>query len=101
MENQDDDDEALFDLSAAVPPADPPIVPPTKKKAVALRPDRMPYYNACKHDGSDTTSGETESSESSNSMDEWLDKSAVMTSKEQKKVNRFMQKVTGKKRRYK
>lgn len=104
-EIQDDDDEALFDLSAAVPPADPPnIVQPskkTKKKTVALRPDRMPYYNACKHDGSDTTSGATESSESSNSMDEWLDKSPVMTSKEQKKVNRFMQKVTGKKRRYK
>ncbi len=100
-EIQDVVDEALFDLSADVPPADPPIVQPSKKKTVALRPDRMPYYDACKHDGSDTTSGATESSESSNSMDEWLDKSPVMTSKEQKKVNRFMQKLTGKKRRYK
>jgi hypothetical protein len=77
-------------------------VPLKKKKKKQLKASDMPFYSACKQDGSDTSSGETSGTdESAHSLNEWLDKEPVMTKKQMKKVQEYMQKVTGIKRHYK
>jgi hypothetical protein len=103
-EDEEDEDEAvdLFDLTAAIPADTQPIGPLKKKKKKQLKASDMPYYSACKQNGSDTSSGESSSTdESSNSLNEWLDKEPVMTQKQMKKVQKYMLKVTGIKRHYK
>jgi hypothetical protein len=77
-------------------------VPVKKKKKKQLKASDMPFYSACKQDGSDTSSGESSrTDESEHSLNEWLDKEPVMTKKEMKKVQKYMLRVTGKKRHYK
>jgi hypothetical protein len=53
------------------------------------------------HKGAVITSGSSGPDDtSSSSMNEWLDDSPVMTEKEKRKVQQFMKKLNGNKRRF-
>jgi hypothetical protein len=94
-DDEEDDDEAvdLLDLTSAVPPASEPIVP-------FNHPHQSIFYDKCVHRSSIITSGSSGTDESSSSMNNWLDDTPVMTSKEKKKVQKFMKRVSGVKRRF-
>jgi hypothetical protein len=64
-------------------------------------PHQSIFYDKCVHKGTDITSGSSGADDSSSSsMNAWLDDAPVMTSKEKRKVQKFMKKLRGKKRRF-
>jgi hypothetical protein len=94
----DHDDEAISDENEAVDLLDLTLAVPA---SAPLDWSHSLFYDRCRHSGSDTTSGSSRSAESSSSMEAWLDDSPMMTSKEMKKVQRYMQRTCGHKRSYK
>jgi hypothetical protein len=66
-----------------------------------MHPHQSIFYDQCQHKGEEITSGSSGPDESSSSsMNAWLDDSPVMTGKEKRKVQQFMKKLSGKKRRF-
>jgi hypothetical protein len=106
-ENEIDDDDAvdLFDLRTAVPAVAAPIVAlkkkvAPKKKRVGLRVEKMPFYDACAHSGSNTTSGKSGSDDES-SKDDFVDDSPMMSRAQQKQVDKYMKRCVGSIRKHK
>lgn len=93
----------LFDLRRDVPPASEPVVATnriTATSSIPLLEQNNPFYSACQHSGSDTTSGQTGTSEDGSSIASFLDDEPIMSQKEQKKVDKFMAKLVGTKRKH-
>ncbi len=71
-----------------------------------IHPHQSIFYDKCQHKktlhkGAEISSGSSGSDETScSSMNDWLDDSPVMTAKEERKVQQFMKKVSGIKRRF-
>ena len=106
-ENEIDDDDGvdLFDLRTAVPAVAAPIVAlkkkvAPKKKRVGLRVEKMPFYDACAHSGSNTTSGKSGSDDES-SKDDFVDDSPMMSRAQQKQVDQYMMRCVGSIRKHK
>jgi hypothetical protein len=94
------DDEGITDENEAVDLLDLTLSVPASAP-LPLDWSHSLFYDRCRHSGSDTTSGSSRSAESSSSMEAWLDDSQLMTSKEMKKVQKYMQRTCGHKRSYK